>query len=85
LVIKTTETAFFSAVKIRLGLGEFFSLKSELFRREKVQKGLIQPGRHLRNVFGLHFFLRAIDGTHRIPKMCHIGNLGKKMGICGLF
>ena len=25
LVIKTTETAFFSAVKIRLGSGEFFS------------------------------------------------------------
>jgi len=56
LVIKTIETAFFSAVKIRLGSGEFFFLKSELFRCEKVQKGLIQPGRHLRNVFGLQPF-----------------------------
>ena len=42
---------------IRLGLGEFFFLKSELFRCEKVQKGLIQPGRHLRNGFGLQLFL----------------------------
>ena len=54
--IKTTETAFFSAVKIRLGSGEFFFLKSELFRCEKVQKGLIQPGRTLRNGSGLQLF-----------------------------
>ena len=46
----------FSALKIRSGSGEFFFLKSELFRCEKVQKGLIQPGRHLRNVFGLQLF-----------------------------
>ena len=45
----------FSAVKIRLGSGDVF-LKSELFRCEKVQKGLIQPGRHLRNGFGLQLF-----------------------------
>ena len=39
------------------GVGRiFFLLKSELFRCEKVQKGLIQPGRHLRNVFGSQFF-----------------------------
>ena len=38
------------------GVGRIFFLKSELFRCEKVQKGLIQPGRHLRNVFGLQLF-----------------------------
>ena len=68
-------------MKIRLGSGEFFFLKSELFRCEKVQKGLIQPGRHLRNVFGLQRFwfatFRAVDGTHRIPEMCYISNLGE--------
>jgi len=38
------------------GVGRIFFLKSERFRCEKVQKGLIQPGRHLRNVFGLELF-----------------------------
>ena len=84
LVIKTTETAFFSAVKIRLGSEEFFFLKSELFRCEKVQKGLIQPGRHLRNVLGLQLF-RAVDGTHRIPKMCYISNMGENWIFAGYF
>jgi len=74
----------FSAVKIRLGSGEFFFLKSELFRCEKVQKGLIQPGRRLRNVFGLQLF-RAVVGTHRIPKLCYIGNLGEKWIFAGHF
>ena len=84
LVIKTTETAFFSAVKIRLGSGEFFFLKSELFRCEKVQKGLIRPGRHLRNVFDLQLF-SAVNGTHRIPKMCYMSNLGEKRIFAGHF
>ena len=38
------------------GVGRISFPKSELFRCEKVQKGLIQPGRHLRNVFGLQIF-----------------------------
>jgi len=60
-------------------VGRIFFLKSELFRCEKVQKGLIQPGRHVRN------FLRAVDGTHRIPKMCYISNLGEKWIFAGHF
>jgi len=84
MVIKTTETALFSAVKIRLGSGDFFFLKSGLFRCEKVQKGLIQPGRHLRNVFGLQLF-SAVDETRRIPKMCYISNLGEKWILAGHF
>ena len=66
------------------GVGRFFFLKSELFRCEKVQKGLIQPGRHLRNVLGLQLF-RAVDGTHRIPKMCYISNLGENWIFAGYF
>jgi len=49
-----------------------------------VQKGLIQPGRHLRNVFGLQLF-RAVDATHRIPKMCYISILGEKWIFAGHF
>jgi len=64
-------------------VGRFF-LKSELFRCGKVQKGLIQPGRHLRKVFGLQLF-RAVDGTHRILKMCYISNLGEKLIFAGHF
>jgi len=55
LVIKTAETAFFP-LKNSFGVGRIFFLKSELFRCEKVQNGFIQPGRHLRNVFGLQLF-----------------------------
>jgi len=55
LVIKTTETAFFRCEN-SFGVGRIFFLKRKLFRSEKVQKGLIQPGRHLCNVFGLQLF-----------------------------
>ena len=84
LVIKTTETAFFTAVKIRLGPGEFFFLKSELFRCEKVQKGFIQPGRHLRKMFGLQLF-KGYRWDPPISKNVLCKQFGRKMNICGLF
>ena len=74
----------FSRCENSFGAGRIFFLKSELFRCKKVQKGLIQPGRRLRNVFGLQLF-RAVDGTHRIPKMCYISNWGEKWIFAGHF
>ena len=52
---KPPERPFFPLWKFVWGR-EIFFLKSEFFRCESVQKGLIQPGRRLRNVFGLQLF-----------------------------